>query len=139
MFIGLPGSGKTTAAKKYQKEYFLNTEKEIAIFEADDYFTNSKGEYKFDAKKLKAAHHRCYLKTRIQLIQENDVIVSNTFLTPKEREPYLKAAKEYDYDVEVITCSGKFKNVHNVPKKTMEKMKNKFIPYSEKEFEKIQK
>ena len=137
MFIGVPGSGKTTAARKYRDEYTLkHVGEDIQICEADDYFINQKtGEYKWDRRKLGAAHQWCLIQARINMTNGRDVIVSNTFLTPKERAPYFKSAKLHGYDVEVITCNGNYQNIHGVPEETIQKMKNKFIPYSEKELE----
>ena len=138
MFIGIPGSGKTTAARKYRDDYIAKHGEDILIIEADTFFTDPlTGKYKWDRKKLGQAHTHCQIAARIEMINGRDVIVSNTSLTPKEREPYLKSAKKYGYDVEVITCNGEYKNVHGVPEETIERMKKKFIPYSENELEKI--
>lgn len=52
---GLPGSGKTTMAKKYAEVGYVHCE-------ADQYFETG-GEYHFDAGKLRAAHDDCLRRT----------------------------------------------------------------------------
>ena len=133
MFIGLPGSGKTTAAKKYHD----SSPNHPNIFEADMFFINFKGEYNWNPKELNKAHQWCQNEVKKSMIKREDVIVSNTFLTPKDRAPYLKLVKEFNYDIEVYTCTGNFQNEHGVPEKTIEKMKQKFVPYSENELKNI--
>ncbi len=46
---GLPGSGKTTLAHLIAN----------GVCSADDYFTDSEGNYNFDGSKLKHAHEDC--------------------------------------------------------------------------------
>ena len=65
---------------------------------------------------------------------EKNVIVSNTSLTPYERRPYFELAYNYGYDVEVKVCDGGFKNIHNVPEETIERMKKKFKPVTNSEW-----
>jgi len=48
---GLPGSGKTTMAKEYEKSGYVHCE-------ADQYFEVD-GEYRFEGSKLRAAHDDC--------------------------------------------------------------------------------
>ena len=134
MFIGIPGSGKTTAAKKYQNTFDPNAK----IYEADMFFISAiDGKYHWNPNKLAVAHQWCQNMVKICMMRKENVIVSNTSLTPKERAPYLKLAKEFGYEVEVRTCMGRFQNIHGVPKETLERMEKKFIPYSEQEFENI--
>jgi hypothetical protein len=58
---GLPGSGKTTEAKRLAAENPDN----FKIYEADDYFLDAtSGIYNFDATKLQEAHHWRYAPPR---------------------------------------------------------------------------
>jgi len=132
MFIGIPGSGKSTAAKKYREDHpnfkFAN------IWEADQFFIDNKTkEYKWDPFKLRQAHEWCQLKVNFDLAREKNTIVSNTNLTPSERRPYIKMAKKNGAEIEVITCNGNFENIHGVPPEVIEKMKKKFVPFSKDE------
>ena len=115
---GLPGSGKSTFAKSIGGRYA----------EADQYFMED-GEYKFDASKLKDAHLWC--QSIVDSYMRNDfekVVVSNTFTTEKELEPYLELARKYDYQVVSLIVENRHgnKSVHNVPDTTIERMKQRF-------------
>ena len=125
MFIGIPGSGKTTAAKKFQAACSTS----IAIYEADMFFEKN-GKYKWNPNLLGQAHKWCFDNVENELKNGNSVIVSNTFLTPKERKPYFELAKKYNAEIMVFTCSGEYQNVHNVPAEKLEIMKKRFIPFS---------
>ena len=128
MFIGIPGSGKTTQAKKWQARH----KEDCPIFEADMFFEKD-GKYNWNPKLLGMAHKWCYDQVEKALKDGKSVIVSNTFLTPKERKPYIELAKKYKVDLKVWTCNGNYKNVHNVPDETIERMRIKFIPFSNSE------
>lgn len=132
MIIGIPGSGKSTMAEKIKKE---NPEySDSNIWEADMFFVNPKnGEYNWNVERLASAHRWCQIQVENDMRDGKNVIVSNTNLRPRERKPYIDLAKKYGYKVEVITCDGGFKNIHNVPEETIERMKQKFVPYSEDE------
>jgi predicted kinase len=112
---GLPGSGKSTVAKKIGGRHL----------EADMYFMEG-GEYKFDANRIRDAHEWCQSETRRNLEIGNSVVVSNTFTTIKELRPYFDIAKEFNIVPSVITCHNQFANVHNVPEETLARMKARF-------------
>lgn len=112
---GLPGSGKSTLAKEY-----------VAIgwehYEADMYFMQN-GTYNFDASKLHQAHKWCQRKTREALELGKNVVVSNTFTTHKEMKEYKDLAGELGVKLEVLTATGNYNNVHNVPQDKLDQMK----------------
>jgi len=116
---GLPGAGKTTLAKTNYTS--------AKNFEADQYFTDSEGNYHFDTSKLKEAHTQCRNNTEAAL-QEGApvVVVSNTFVEKWQMRPYLFLARKYKAEFEIITATGNYQNVHNVPLETIEKMKNRW-------------
>lgn len=116
---GLPGSGKSTNAKNFH---------ESIHYEADMYFINSKGEYVFDKQKLHDAHKWCFDSVRIALFNGDDVVVSNTFTTKKELEPYISLCKENDIKYYIITMTGNYGSIHNVPEETLKKMKERWEP-----------
>jgi len=126
---GIPGSGKSTFAKKIVGHDFL-------VCEADKYFVNKEtGEYKFDFSKIKDAHKFCqdmvetYMKDSLVNNQfYREIAVSNTFTQEWEMDPYFKLAKEYGYTVFSIVVENRHggTNVHNVPEDKIEQMKNRF-------------
>jgi predicted kinase len=135
LIIGIPGSGKTTKAKEIIEAYKAEG-KEIRHYEADMFFEKD-GEYKFEFFNLGKAHNWCFNNTREALKNGIDVIVSNTSLTPEERGPYLRLVKRFKCELEVITMTGEYENVHGVPKGKLEFMKKRYIPYSDEELANI--
>ena len=55
------------------------------------------------------------------------IVISNTFTTGWELEPYYKLAEIYGYKVTTIIMENRHGNssVHNVPEKTLERQKEK--------------
>jgi predicted kinase len=110
---GLPGSGKSTVAKK-----FTNTRH----IEADMYFGKH---YAFDPKKVVDAHNWCINETYDLLSDRVDVVVSNTFTTLEELRPYFEMAAIFGIVPTVILCQNSFQNVHGVPEEAVKKYKDK--------------
>lgn len=113
---GLPGSGKTTLAKTYSADHF----------EADMYFVNDDGEYQFDGARLKQAHSWCQDSAKQSLQQGRNVVVSNTFVRLWEMKPYLKMAQQYNAELEVIECQGRYANTHGVSQAIVNEMKKRW-------------
>ena len=114
---GLPGSGKSSLAKKITE----------TLYSADDFFTNKKGEYNFNAKLLGKAHEWCWGKVRdAMFLGVNAVAVANTFTQAWEAEKYYQIAEEYGYSVFVIECQNDFGNVHDVPQESIDAMKERW-------------
>lgn len=116
---GLPGSGKSALASHLGFDYY----------EADMFFTLN-GEYCYDREKIGEAHSWC--KKQVQEAmerKEQEIIVSNTFTTEKEMQPYHNLALKYKYKVFSLIVENRHQgiNAHNVPQETLEKMKNRFI------------
>jgi len=87
---GLPGSGKSTLAK------MLVGDKDYCHKEADMYFVDGRGEYKFNPAELKDAHTWC--RQEIEFVMQyghSHVVVSNTFTQEWEMEEYYKLAEKY--------------------------------------------
>jgi len=129
---GLPGTGKSTYARDLSKR--LN----LKHFEADMFFCDALGNYKFDPVLLKDAHAWCLEETRHALSQGHGVVVSNTFTQLWEMQPYFDLSRESlqfespspglfvsSYKIHVTvkemppTIHG---NPHNVPDETIRKM-----------------
>lgn len=135
LIIGISGSGKTTKANEIVETYKAEG-KDIKHFEADMYFEKD-GKYEFNPRLLGEAHKWCRQHCIEAMKTGVDVIISNTSLTPIERRNYLYFAHKYNYEVEVITMTGEYKNIHNLPLQAIERQKGRFVPYSDEEFTSI--
>ncbi len=117
---GLPGSGKSTAAKLFNK---------APHFEADMYFMDADGNYKFDVAKIKDAHNWCRHSVMDAMKADYPiVVVSNTFTQEWEMEAYYLLAEELGYMVVSMIVENRHngKNIHGVPADKLEQMKNRF-------------
>ncbi len=138
---GLPGSGKSTFAKRllelengirdYDFDWNMSYDPESPAWchlEADMFFCQN-GKYFFEAHQVPQAHAWCKQKVREHLESEMSVVVSNTFSRVWEMQPYLDMAKEFGCKLTVIECQGQYGNIHNVPEEAIEKMKARWEPY----------
>lgn len=116
---GVPGSGKTTVARK------LADEQNALHYEADMFFETSSG-YKFDPSKLKDAHEWCQERVASALLYRRSVIVSNTFTRLWEMQPYINMSTYPLSAVRVLRCTGRFQNVHGVPDEKVTEMLKRF-------------
>lgn len=120
---GLPGSGKSTRAKQLLADGAVD-----AHFEADQFFTDSDGNYNFDQKKLHLAHSICFSQMQSAMALGLDVVVSNTFTTYKEIVEYFRFAELVNARVDIITMTENYGSIHNVPEEAMERMRNRWMP-----------
>lgn len=115
---GLPGSGKTTLALS-----MVGENRDIFHIEADMFFLDAHGVYRFDKSRLRAAHDWCYTHATNHLRMGKTVIVSNTFTRIQEMQPYIKYAMRHNHDWQIIVCHGEYPSIHNVPPETIARMK----------------
>ena len=99
------------------------TLKKTVYLESDMYFVDDQGTYCFQAEQLKEAHEWCLSQCEEALRQQQNVVVSNTFVQQWEMKAYRQLAKKYAALVEVKVCTGKYTNIHGVPAATIKKMK----------------
>lgn len=118
---GLPGSGKSTFAQELAGA--------IGAFhyEADMYFVRD-GVYEWKPGEVHLAHIWCQRAARHMMSMDRTVVVSNTFTTAKEMEPYLDLARQFGYRVTSLVVEHRHDGVnqHNVPQETLDKMRNRF-------------
>ena len=121
---GLPGSGKSTAAKLFQGSGYSSH------YEADMYFLNKEtGAYQFDPSKLKLAHNWCAIQTQKAMVDEiPTIVISNTFTQEWEMDNYRELAKENDYQVFTLIVENRHGgvNVHGVPDDKLKAMEERF-------------
>src|ERR1041384_3861594 len=99
---GLPGSGKSTLAEQ------LSENGKYPVFSVDDFFTDDKGNYKFEFEKNHLAYKQCEQNTRKAM--ENKIpkiFLDNTFTLEWEVEPYFKMAAEFGYRIFVLTVENR--------------------------------
>lgn len=116
---GLPGSGKSTVAKSLGGTHH----------EADHFFTNKKGEYKFEAVKLLQAHKYCQSSCKEDMENgEERIVISNTFTQEWEMETYYTLAKKYGYIVYALIVENRHNGVnqHGVPVEKLKQMEDRF-------------
>ena len=116
---GIPGSGKSTFAKTLGGEHY----------EADMFFIDGNGEYKFDGTKIKLAHEWCQDMVYMDMIKEiPKIVVSNTFTQEWEMRPYFELAKNYGYKVFSVIVENRHggTNQHEVPEEVLTKMCERF-------------
>jgi predicted kinase len=111
---GLPGSGKSTFARKITD----------IVFEADMYFYKD-GKYQYDPQFIKDAHIWCQQQVRLAMTIGHDrIAVANTFVRRWEMDAYYVMAAKADYKVTEITMSGLLRpNIHGVPYEKIEQMR----------------
>jgi predicted kinase len=117
---GLPGSGKSTVAKLFDKALH---------FEADMYFLDADGNYQFDASKIKNAHNWCRHSVMDAMKEGHPIVaVSNTFTQEWEMEVYYLLAEELGYRVISMIVENRHdgKNIHGCPDDKIEQMRNRF-------------
>jgi len=123
---GVPGSGKTTLGNII----LFNTQSNIQdVLSADNFFVNEKGEYIFEATKLKEAHNDCQVKCAERMRNQfSKIVVANTFTQEWEMEPYFTMAERYNYRIHSVIVENRHgnKNVHNVPDEKILAMTNRF-------------
>jgi len=119
---GLPGSGKSTLAK-------MIVDNDYCHKEADMFFVDRDGNYKFEPSKIKDAHKWCQEEVEFLMIYKHSpIVVSNTFTQEWEMDAYYKLAEEYGYQVHSVIVENRHGgvNTHGVPEDKLEVMKNRF-------------
>lgn len=127
---GLSGSGKSSIARELVNPIW-DSESETFIkdfYSADDFFTDKKGRYNFDPNKLKEAHEECQKNVELAMQRDNvrKIAVANTFSQAWEAEPYFKLAEKHGYHPFVLECQNDFGNIHDVPQKSIDMMKERW-------------
>lgn len=116
---GLPGSGKSTTAEQFAKQGYFH-------IEADMFFFDDLGNYRFSPEGLPLAHAFCQQVARIMLSRGLSVVVANTFVTKKEIKPYVRMAALNRVQLHIVECEGKYASIHDVPDSVIDAMKERW-------------
>jgi len=74
----------------------------------------------------KRAHAICQSQARHALAFGGSVVVSNTFTQQWEMQPYLDMSLKYGAQVEIITATGDYGSIHNVPAEAIQAMRERW-------------
>jgi predicted kinase len=121
---GHPGSGKTTFAQALQAE-----RPGMRHLENDQWFTDTNGHYQYDFARHQEVKQACLEAAEQALVRGEAVVVSNTFTTLAEIEPFLAVAKALGRTAHVVEMYGDFPNAHGVPASVVEAKKATFEPF----------
>lgn len=117
---GIPGSGKSTYAKKHYPD--------ATVCSADNFFVQKDGTYKFRAELLGRAHEQCHQKFKQALRDKvRTIVVDNTNTKLREYKWYLQDARNYGYDVIFVRLDtpvdvAASRNAHGVPLDAVQRM-----------------
>lgn len=113
---GLPGSGKSTYAKKNYDCLILE----------NDMLQMADGKYMWSVDGTKTAIKMVYKMADMALANGSDVCIANTFTKKRFVNEYKMLAERHAASFEVVRLMNDFGNVHNVPSQVLESMKKGF-------------
>ncbi|XP_077154368.1 NEDD4-binding protein 2-like 1 [Ranitomeya variabilis] len=128
---GLPGSGKSSLARKLKRDF-----PSALVFSTDDYFITEDGSYIYDPDLLQDAHKWNQKRARKAMSRgRTPIIIDNTNIMAWHMKPYAVMALENGYQVIFLepNTHWKFnvrelarKNSHGVPSDKIQRMKTAY-------------
>ena len=125
---GVPGCGKSTYVANLQAAHIAsNPVATCHVFSADTFFVGMDNIYRFDARRLGAAHGEClrgFTEEVLEPINHNEedvlIVVDNTNTTVRELSTYVDLCKAYGVPFEIVTIDtppeiAAHRNTHGVP------------------------
>jgi len=120
---GLPGSGKSTVAKKLAHNGI--------ILSTDNYWM-SNGQYQYDPAEITTAHQWNQERANEAMMQGvSPIVIDNTNVQLWQMKPYVESALKYGYEVKFAESNTPWKsnaeelakrNQHDVPQDVIEQM-----------------
>lgn len=128
MVRGLPGSGKSTYAKKNFKGHI--------ILEPDNFVTDSLGRYMFTPRSFNVAKTSVMVAAEMYLDQGYPVAVVDVFPRLKDIQEYIDICERLGLDMSIYTVHGDFGSIHGVPDSEMSRMERLWFNIRPREFSK---
>lgn len=121
---GVQGSGKSTLAERLFDKHYPNA----LHVEADMFFTDSDGNYRWRGDLVHAAHAWCRARVLLSIANKlNDpVIVSNVFARNREMVPYYDLCRQYKTPLQIITLKTRYQNRHGLTDAQVERTRRLF-------------
>lgn len=126
---GLPGSGKSTYAKKLAEALGC-------FYYENDMFFMKDGVYKYDESKYGEAVEWCQNATLSALANNRDVVVSNCLLSYRSVSDYVFSVQLQSFpqpEITIFEMLGNYGSIHNIPKPVLLGMTNRWVPNSKLE------
>lgn len=128
---GLPGSGKTSLARKLKRDF-----PSAVVFSTDDYFLMEDGSYIYNPDLLQDAHKWNQKRAGKAVSRgRTPIIIDNTNILAWHMKPYAVMALENRYQVIFLEPNTEWKfnvrelarrNSHGVPREKIQRMKNAY-------------
>ena len=100
----VPGSGKTTITNCIVAE-LRDNDIDVAVHSTDEYFMVG-NKYIFDIEKLNTYHQKNFLEFKNSIEKKIDVVIcDNTNIASWQTEIYTQLAREYKYQILIITLN----------------------------------
>lgn len=112
---GLPGSGKSTFAKRLAEAF------DFVHLEADDHFYIG-GNYRFDPARVADAHALVARDAVAHLQAGRRVVVANTHVRLWEMAAIIGATQLCQRSFCIAECTGQYENIHQVPENVFSAM-----------------
>lgn len=115
---GLPGSGKSTYARKFGG---ILIESDMALYTGDQYI--------WTPERLDKAINWVRAMFQINVQYGNDINLVGVFTREKNFRHHIEFAEKNGYKVEVIRCTADYGNIHNVPQESLDRMARTLEPF----------
>lgn len=122
---GLPGSGKSTFAKR------LVQAADFVHIEADQHFYGSDGTYAFDPTRVADAHAVGQQQADAALRSGRRAVIANTHVRMWELAASIGLAMLHRAPFRIVHCRGPWENTHDVSEEIIAKMRDKWEPLPE--------
>ncbi|KAH8404476.1 hypothetical protein KR222_006101, partial [Zaprionus bogoriensis] len=147
---GAPGSGKSTLANALLQQAGLLQQYNVRdfVYSSDDYFVTRRG-YEFNPNQVPEAHEWNRSRVRSKAAAGwSPIIVDNTNMMVWEMQPYVQIAVQHGYQLELLEPQTSWsksaakltqRNVHQVPKESIQRMLDRYEKTSVAELLKLLK